>query len=53
MLLHFNHCTSTYQLGVTVDYQYALTVMWAIFCAENFSIDGYKIILNLPLLILT
>lgn len=36
-----------------VDYQYALTVMWAIFCAENFGIGGYKISLDLPLLILT
>jgi len=32
-----------------VDYWYALTVMWAIFCAENFRIVGYKISLNLPL----
>jgi hypothetical protein len=36
-----------------VDYRYAVTVMWAIFCAANFRIGGYKISLNLPLLILT
>lgn len=46
--LHLN-----YHLGMIVDYRYALTVMWAIFCAENFTIGDYKISLNLPLLILT